>query len=172
MIKILERFFKPPASEVRRVVALIDYENIALADDAIGKGKILDFQILKEELLKIGNLDFALVFIPYDMVWGMKDLSELGYDIISCPKRRNSDKLEDKVDISIIRTVWKFSRYSEITDIAIISNDRHMLEAVNEAKNNNKKIHLFGILPKMAVVLKDYVGAENIKPVPLKNGRA
>ncbi|KKR88900.1 MAG: hypothetical protein UW50_C0001G0021 [Candidatus Wolfebacteria bacterium GW2011_GWA1_44_24] len=150
----------------RQMVVLIDYENISR--QAIMEGKILDFKKFRDELLEIGNIDFAFVFIYPDMFYGLPEITDLGFEIIACPKRTvETYKIEDTVDIHIIRIGLKLLRYKEITDIVIVSNDRHMAEIIKEAKNHGKTVHLFGT-KSVSSSLKKILESSDLKEIPLK----
>ena len=162
--------FKKLFEKKRKVVAFVDYDNIASA--AIEEGKIIDFRKLRNELLKIGKIEFAFICIPADRVYnlpiGNGGVIDLGFHILLCPKRSiESDKLEDSVDIHIIQSGLKFIDYEEITDVVIVSNDRHMIELAKQAQNYGKKVSLFGT-DKISSMLKRVVGQANVRPAPLQ----
>lgn len=163
---MFERFFE----KKRKIVAFVDYDNIASA--AIEEGKILDFKKLRNEFLKIGKIEFAFICIPADRMYnlpiGNGGVIDLGFNILLCPKRKiESDKLEDSVDIHIIQAGLKFINYDEITDVVIISNDGHMIELVKQVKNYGKSVIVFGTA-KISAALKRVVGPANVKPAPLQ----
>lgn len=151
----------------RRIIVLMDYENIAI--NAIKSGLVVDFKKLRDEIKQIGRIDFAFVVVPDQNFYAlpMADMHNLGFDIIVCPKRKlDSQKLEDAVDMSIIRIGWTFLRYEEITDVVVISNDFHMIELVREAEKQGKEVHLFG-LDQISSALKSILDPVKIHKVPL-----
>ena len=163
--------FKKLFEKKRKIVAFVDYENIASA--AIEEGKILDFKKLRSELLKIGKIEFAFICIPADRIYGLPigngGVIDLGFHILLCPKRRiESDKLEDSVDIHIIQAGLKFLGYNEITDVVIVSNDRHMIELAKEVQNSRREVIIFST-DKISSALKRVVGQANIRPAPLQS---
>jgi uncharacterized LabA/DUF88 family protein len=151
-----------------RVVVLIDYENISLS--AADKGKIVDFEKLHNFLLEFGEIISAFVFVPDHCVYSLPDnLNELGFEIILCQKRKiGSEKLEDRVDISLIKMGMKFCYFKEITHVVVVTNDGHMSEPISFAKNMKKKVSLFGT-SKIAYILTKIVTLENIHEIPLKD---
>lgn len=151
-----------------RVVVLIDYENIFLS--AAEKGKIVDFEKLHNFLLEFGEIISAFVFVPDHCIYSLPDnLNELGFEIILCQKRKiDSEKLEDRVDISLIKMGMKFCYFKEITQVVVVTNDGHMSELISIAKNMKKTVSLFGT-NKISYVLTKIVALENIHEVPLKN---
>lgn len=166
---MLERFFRGK-EKPRKIVAFVDYDNIASA--AIEEGKIIDFKKLRNELLKIGKIDFAFICIPADRIYSLSigngGVIDLGFNILLCPKKRvESDKLEDSVDIHIIQAGLKFIDYEEITDVVIVSNDGHMIELVKQCQNYRKSVIVFGTA-KISAALKRVVGPANIRPAPLQ----
>lgn len=127
-----------------RIIVIVDYENIVLGPDF----KKINFQKLREKILEIGSIDFAFVFIPPHCSDSLlrEKINNEGFDIIICSKQSKEvvDIIEDTVDIEMIRFSFKFSQYDEITDIIIISDDKHMREAEREIKNKGKKVHRWG----------------------------
>lgn len=158
---------KKENKRTRKIVALIDYENVSRR--AVELGKVVDFAKLHKELTEIGEIIFAIVYVPINYAYSLPaDLNHLGFEIILCQKFFKSDKLEDSVDINIIMDGMKFCQFDEITDVVIVSQDRHMMHLASEAKNRKKNLAIFGN-NQISKVLVNVVGIENIKPLPLKN---
>lgn len=150
----------------RRLVVFVDYENIALNDDF----KRIDWDKLLDLILGIGEIDFAFVFAPpYCLNTLSEEVNDWGFEAIDktiCQKRKkNSDKLEDTVDIHIIRFGLKFIQYKGITDIVIIGNDTHMAELKKEAKLKKVKVHIWGLNEISSALIRIVPDA---KKVPLK----
>lgn len=152
----------------KKIVALIDFENISR--HAVDKGKIVDFKKLHELLLDFGEIIFAFVFIPDHYLYSLPDnLNNLGFDIIICQTlKEESEKVEDSVDINIIQIGMKFTDLEEITDIVIVSHDKHMVHLVREAKNRNKEVSVVGT-EKISYILRQVVDIKNIYSLPLKD---
>lgn len=151
----------------RKLVALVDYENISR--HAVELGKVVDFTKLHKELTEIGEIIFAIVFTPVNYAYSLPaDLNNLGFKIVLCQKFLKSNKLEDAVDINIIMDGIKFCQFDEITDIVIVSQDRHMVHLASEAKNRKKKLTIYG-LDQISRVLVQVVGIDNTRTLPLKN---
>lgn len=149
----------------RRLVALYDYENIDLAPNF----QAVDFAKLRNQLLEIGEIIFSIVFLPPYCVNSAikKRINNEGFKTVVCDKvsKRESDKIEDTVDIEIIEWGLKFIEECErITDIVVISNDAHMIELIKEAKNRGKTVHLFGT-DEISACLRDLV--EHVEEVPV-----
>lgn len=154
----------------RKLAVLVDYMNIDLMDGAANAGKTLDFKKLREECLKIGVIEEALVFIPEHWVDNLPRISYLGFEIIVCQGIKNgSDKIEDRVDIHIIKKGWKLLKnFSSITDFVLVGHDGHMLEWVKDAQLQGKDIHIFSG-EKLNFFLKEVVSKERLYPVPLSD---
>ena len=151
----------------RKVAILVDYANIAI--QASAEKKILDFEKLLEECLQLGTVEDAFVFIPDDW-YEIPQINKLGFEIITCQGvKLDSEKLEDRVDIHIIRRAWKLLSNSNITDYVLIGHDKHMLEWVKDVKFKNRKIHIFAG-EKLSRMLKEVPGVD-LHPLPLKEKR-
>lgn len=161
-------FFSKKKKGKIKLVALIDFENISR--HAVDEGKIIDFIKLHEFLSGIGEIIFAFIFVPDHYVYSLpNNLNDLGFGIILCQKLvEGSEKLEDTVDIHIIQTGMKFINFPEITDIVIISHDKHMVHLLKEAKNFRKTISIIST-EKISQILKKVVDLKNIYKLPLKD---
>lgn len=148
----------------KRVIVLYDYENIDLQPNF----KVVDFKKLREKILEIGQIDFAFVFIPQHCIYDVmrKKINDEGFEIIVCQKKSKQEtgKLEDTVDIDLIRIGMRFLEYNEITDMVIVSGDEHMIELVKEAHKRNKKVHIYGT-EQISSALKDLI--EHVDKVPI-----
>lgn len=150
----------------KKIVALIDYENISMA--ASDDKKFVDFYELHRFLTRYGQLMFAFIFLPehYLLTIG-EDLNNLGYTIVIPQKMKAGDKIEDTADINIIQTGMKFLEFSEITGIVVVSNDHHMIHLIKEAKNKKKEVFVFGT-DKLSNVLRQLPDI-NFGNIPLKD---
>lgn len=161
-------FFSKKESRRKKVLAMVDYENIARS--AVDEGKIVDFQKLHELLLSFGEIIFAFVFLPENYISSIPaDLNLSGFDIVVCQKMtEGSAKAEDNVDMNIIQTGMKFIEFDEVTDIVIIGDDKHMSHLVREAKNRGKKVSVIGT-NNISKILRQVIDMSNIKKLPFKD---
>lgn len=166
----MRKLFRKSELEKKKLAILVDYANIA--KQFAPEKKILDFEKLLEECLKLGSIEDAFVFIP-DGWYDIPQINKLGFEIITCQGvKEDSEKIEDRVDIHIIRRAWKMLLSQTITDFVLIGHDRHMLEWVKDVKFSNKKIHIFAG-EKLSRILKEVRGVD-LHPLPLKekNGKS
>ena len=154
----------------------MDYQNVALANEAILAHKILDFEMLRQKCLEIGPVAACFLFIPSHWVdkESVKEAQKNCFFIIACHglsiREGNHHKIEDSVDIHIIKFVKSLLLdNSDITDIVVVGSDRHMLHFIQPAKWQNKVVHIFSGA-ELASVLKEVVFLKNISPLPLKEG--
>ncbi len=161
-----------PLSSKRKFLVLIDYDNIdsQLRD----KEMAFDFAGLMLELIKLGKVKHAFLFIPFESYYGLENINNLGYEIIICQKTdrlSDSDKREDKVDSRIQLITASFLEYDEITDIVILTHDKHSIETASEAIKAGKKITYFAMKDKMAKQLLDFLKKYKmeVKELPTKN---
>jgi len=116
--------------------------------------------------LKLGSIEDAFVFIP-DGWYNAPQVNKLGFEIITCQGVKESEKIEDRVDIHIIRRAWKLAQDSRITDFVLVGHDHHMLEWIKDVKFSNKKIHIFAG-EKISYILKEVPGVD-LHSLPLKD---
>lgn len=149
----------------KRVLVLGDYENLALNQDF----NKIDWKKLISLILEIGKIDFAFMFAPpYCLNTLPEEINDWGFEAIMCQKRhkdKNSEKLEDTVDIHIIRFGMKFLHHKEITDIVILGNDVHMVELIKEARLKKVDVHVWGLNEISSALIRIVPDA---KKVPLK----
>lgn len=169
MKRFLSRLKRKKKSE-KRLAVLIDYVNIDMMDGAANHGKVLDFKKLREKCLEIGAIEELLVFIPEHWVDNLPRISHLGFDIFVCQGIKNgSSKIEDRVDIHIIRKGWKLLKNSSsITDFILVGHDGHMLEWIKDVQLQGKDVHIFSG-EKLNFFLKEVVPKERLYPVPLSS---
>ncbi|TSD02376.1 MAG: hypothetical protein Athens071424_117 [Parcubacteria group bacterium Athens0714_24] len=150
----------------RKVLALIDYENITKC--SVEKGQIVDFKALRNFLKNIGEIMFAFIFLPDHYVYSLPDdLNNLGYQIVLCQRLKGQERDKDMVDSQLNLTGSIFCQFSEITDIVIVSNDADMVRLAGLAEMRGKRIHVVGT-DKLSSVYKKVVDVENIHELPLK----
>lgn len=150
------------------VVALIDWENMENAAKDVNK--TIDYKKLIKLLRGFGPLKLAMIFIPENQINKLPhNIELLGFRPIPCWRmKEGSEKIEDTVDINIIETGIEFCEFSEITDVIISSNDKHMVRLVPKIKNMGKTVHILGTL-KISYVLRGILEKENIhENFPLK----
>ncbi len=152
----------------KKLAVLVDYMNIDLMDGAANAGKVLDFKKLRDECLKIGIIEEAIVFVPGHWAENLPKIDHLGFEITLCQGvRSGSNKIEDRVDIHIIRKGWKLLKNcSSITDFCLVGHDGHMLEWIKDVQLQGKAIHIFSG-EKLNFFLKEVVPKERLYPVPL-----
>ncbi|MBI4993675.1 NYN domain-containing protein [Candidatus Wolfebacteria bacterium] len=130
----------------KRIVVFIDFENII---KNLEFNISIDFKKLRSMLLEIGNIDFVNVYIPshligYDEM--LREFDDFGCRFIYCPKsavKTDTIKLEDTVDIHMIKDAQYFAQFKEITGLVIMSADKHMVHCVNAFKNDGKIVHVW-----------------------------
>lgn len=153
----------------KKVIAFVDLENIT--QTVVEKGKIIDFEKLSEFIRTFGEVVFADIYIPenyFDFIRSnFYNLNLLGFRIICCKKMADgSDKIEDTVDINMIKDGMKYLEIApDITHIVIVGNDKHMAHLINEAKNRKKEVILIGT-DEISSVLKKVVSMDKIKLLP------
>jgi len=152
----------------KRLMILVDYKNISDARGVADEGLMLDFQRLRDQCLEIGVIDEAFVFVPNHWASDLpSEINNLGFEIVACQGvKTESKKIEDTVDIHIIRRAWKaLNNNPYLTDVVLVGHDGHMNEWVKEAKMRRKKIHIFAT-EKMSYLLKQ--SYDFSFPLPLK----
>lgn len=152
----------------RKTIALIDFENIKKS--ATIKGGIIDFKKLREMVANIGEILFSFVFIPdHRSVDLPSDINSEGFEVIVCQRTKDgTGKLEDTVDVHIIKMGMKFCNFQEVTDIVIVGHDGHMIHLVSEANNRKKKVSSIGIKEVMSKALIRVVDVNDIYDLPIK----
>lgn len=160
----------------RKLVVVVDYQNVALANEAILAHKILDFEMLRQRCLEIGPVAACFLFIPSHWVdkESVKEAEKNCFFVITChgvsAQNGTNHKIEDSVDIHIIKFVSSLLLdNSDITDIVVVGSDRHMLHFIQPAKWQDKTVHIFSGA-ELASVLKEVIFSKNIHPLPLKEG--
>lgn len=160
----------------KKLVVVVDYQNVALANEAVLAHKILDFEMLRQRCLEIGPVAACFLFIPSHWVdkESVREAEKNCFFIIACHgvalQAENHHKIEDTVDIQIIKFVRSLLLdNSDITDIVVVGSDKHMLHFIQPAKWQDKMIHIFSGA-ELASVLKEVVFSKNIHPLPLKEG--
>ncbi len=161
--------------EEKHLAILIDYENVSL--EAAIKGKILDFERIRDICLEIGIIDFAYIFAPTHMIsYRLPEyIHNKGFDVIACPfspnnGERSGEKLKDKdrVDMRMIETGWRLINRARITHLVIVTHDGDFVTLVNHATSQRKKVFIIAG-ENISCVLKEAVGASNVFPLPLKD---
>lgn len=155
----------------KSMVVIIDYKNVA--DTATSEYKILDFKKLREKCLEISPVIACFVFIPdhWTNISSMAEAQRYGFFVMCCYGVKDfPDTIEDSVDIHIIKFVEKLLvSNKKITDICLVGCDKDMNHWVQSAQWGGKKIHIFAG-KNLSHILRDSVNAEDIHPVPLKDG--
>lgn len=157
----------------RRLIAFIDYDNV---DSNLRKyEQRLDFVELMKKLLEIGEVEFAIVFIPYGSYYSLPNINKLGFEIVVCQKLDEfglfeSEKREDKVDSRMAMIGKTFLEYKEITDVVFLTHDWHSNELFSECVKKRKKITFFANSSDMKFVLRELLEDFGIavKPLPAK----
>lgn len=157
----------------RRLIAFIDYDNI---DSNLRKyEQRLDFIELMKQFLEIGEVEFAIVFIPYGSYYSLPNINKLGFEIMVCQKLDElslvePEKREDKVDSRMAMIGKTFLEYKEITDVVFLTHDWHSNELFSECLKKRKRITFFANPNDMKFVLRELLenfGIE-IRPLPAK----
>lgn len=135
----------------------------------------IDFSKLMTDLLKIGMVKHVFLFIPFGSYHDLPpNINNLGYEIIVCQKMdkiSDSEKREDKVDSRMSLLAQNFLGYEDITDVVIMTHDKHSIELASEAVKGRKNVIYFAIEDEMARELKKFIEDYNINvyPVPKKD---
>jgi len=166
---LLQRLgLKPEAEKKNRLAILVDYENISR--EAALTGKILDFDKLLNECLRVGFIDFAFVFVPSHLV--SFRLPEYIYNkgayIISCPsayKENTELKEKDRVDTIMTEVGLKLVERTDLTHIVIVSHDGDFVRLANQAKFHDKKVVAIAS-EHISFLLKQVV--DIVYPLPFK----
>ncbi len=154
------------------LLVFIDYDNID--SHLMNHGKKIDFSELMMDLLKIGKVRHIFLFIPFGSYHGLPpNINNLGYEIIVCQKMDRIDdpeKREDKVDSRMALMSKNFLSYEDITDVVIITHDKHSIEMASEAVKGGKNVIYFAIKDEMARELQEFTEDYdiNVLPVPTK----
>ena len=154
------------------LLVLIDYDNID--SHLMSHGRRIDFSKLMIDLLKIGKVKHVFLFIPFGSYHGLPpNINNLGYEIIVCQKMDmidDSEKREDKVDSRMALMAKNFLSYEDITDVVIMTHDRHSIEMAAEAVKDDKIVSYFAIKNEMARDLQEFFEEYNINvyPIPTK----
>ena len=129
-----------------KILMLIDFENLRIS---AGEGVLPDKfsiesgfnRVIKAITKEIGEIVGVFVFLPSDRasIWG-RDLDEMGFNIIQCPKRKIKNGTEqDSTDSRLLDLgEWLVNNVKNITHICIGSGDRDF----NELR---KKVALKGL---------------------------
>lgn len=151
----------------RRIVALIDYDNIS---SALAKYKLkLNFADLMLQMTNLGKVDFALVFIPYSSYHYLTKINNLGYELVVCQKMdplQEAEKREDKVDSRMAMVGKSFLEYKEITDVILITHDKHSIELASEVIKAGKGLIYFSLEDDMGEELLDFIKSYDITVYP------
>lgn len=151
----------------RRLIVLIDYDNV---DGCLRRfSGSLDFAELMKSLTEIGEVDFALIFMPFTAYHSLPKINNLGFEIVVCQKMdgQTSEKREDKVDSRIALTGMNFLKYKEITDFVILTHDKHSIELASEILKKGKILTFFACVECMGRELKEFIENCQIKIIPL-----
>jgi hypothetical protein len=83
----------------------------------------------------------------------------------------DSEKREDKVDSRMALMAKNFLSYEDITDVVIMTHDRHSIEMAAEAFKDGKKVSYFAIKDEMARDLQEFIEEYNINvfSIPAKD---
>lgn len=153
--------------EKRRIVALIDYDNI---NSALANYKLkLNFADLMLQMTNFGKVDFALVFIPYSSYHYLPKINNLGYEMVVCQKMdplQDAEKREDKVDSRMAMVGKSFLEYKEITDVILMTHDKHSIEFASEVIKAGKGLIYFALEDNMSEELNDFIKSYNIAVYP------
>lgn len=153
----------------RLAVVLVDFENVKR--NATVNGGLVDFEKLRDIITEeIGEILFSFVFIPdhKDEAIGLPpDINDRGFEIVVCQRTKDTDKLEDTVDVHIIKMGIKFCNFEEVSNIVIVGHDGHMSHLVSEAKNRKKRITIIGIKELMSRILTKVVDSKDIYSLPI-----
>jgi len=153
---------------MKKVAVLVDYENIAFSK--ISEGKVVDFPALIETIRgEIGVVKVALAFLPIGVSLSddtIRELDKAGIDCVVCPRYdTSSGKEKDRVDSRMIALAKKlFDEHSDVTDIALVSNDGDFTPLATFFKQRGKFVTLFGI-GKISGALRQVVNLTRGVPV-------
>lgn len=150
-----------------RLGVFLDYENIS--KEAALENKSIDFEALRKELLKIGHIAFAFIFIPEHLVTYSlpRYVYDKGFYVVACPGSGNG-KEKDRVDTNMTEMGIRLIEHSDITDLVIVSRDSDFVRLANYARFHGKKVIVFAG-KKVSFILKEV--ADEIFPIPVKEGR-
>lgn len=151
----------------RRIIALIDYDNIssALANHQL-KLNFADFML---QMTNIGKIDFAFVIIPYSTYHYLPKINNLGYELVVCQKMDplgEAEKREDKVDSRTALIGKSFLEYKEITDVILATHDKHSIELASEVIKSGKGLIYFALENEMGEELLDFIKSYDITIYP------
>ncbi|OIO32658.1 MAG: hypothetical protein COZ49_00365 [Candidatus Yonathbacteria bacterium CG_4_10_14_3_um_filter_47_65] len=162
-------FWGGERGKMRKVAVLVDYENMILA--SVPAGQVIDFDSLMRSIRdEIGVVKVAMAFLPLGAFLSdqtIRNLDEVGIDCVACPRYdvAGTGKEKDKVDSRMIALAKKlFDEHSDVTDIAIISNDGDFTPLVTFFQHRGKTVTLFG-LGEISGALKRVVDIVRIAPV-------
>lgn len=161
-----------PRKKEKNLLVLIDYDNID--SRLMNREKKLDFAELMIMLVEIGKVKHAFVFMPFQSYHGLENINNLGYEIIICQKMDilvETGKREDKVDTRMQMLAEDFLDYKEITDVVILTHDRHSIETASKAVKHKKIVSYFAIKNEMAKQLQDFIKNYKLEvyELPTKN---
>lgn len=164
-------FRKKKKDRKRGLLVLIDYDNID--SHLMMHNQRIDFSELMMDLLRIGKVKHVFLFIPFGSYHGLPpNINNLGYEIIVCQKMDkiridDLDKREDKVDSRMALMAKNFLDYNDITDIIIMTHDKHSIELAAEAIKGDKEVSYFAIKEEMGRDLQDFIEEYNINVFPI-----
>lgn len=156
----------------RKVVILLDYENISI--EVTSQSKLLDLRGTIDFCVKnIGPVIASFAFVPVSA--HIKDVVkwcyEAGFFPVLCPKIQNEKvvKDKDKTDSIMIDFAERMlDENHEVTDVAILTHDGDFVPLVNFLRSRGKHV-LLGTLGKISQDLRSIVGHESIFDVPTKS---
>ena len=151
----------------KKWVLLVD---AGLTKHAAMMGKVVDWQALKRLLAGRGPIVLPILFAPAGLTHIFTAARRQGFFIVAAPEARyDADKLEDSVDIDLIRLGEALGLISD-PDIGfmVVSNDRHMTNLVASLQFLGKEVMIVGT-EDIAGAMKEVAGVDSVLALPLSD---
>lgn len=156
-------------AERNRFIVLIDFENLVknILIGLPGQGYSITQYLAKivEDISQQGEIIGAFAFAPghLAMEWG-ETFHGLGFYIISCPKIRGEEELQDQdtTDSTLIKFGhMMIEKINDLTHICLGSGDKHFAPFLKQTKDKGLKITIvagsYGSLANELIKLADNV---------------
>lgn len=158
----------------RRVVILLDYENLSIA--ITSRSLLLDVKELISFCVKnIGTVLASFVFLPVspNIIDTVREYHGAGFFTVVCPKLQGEPPLKEKdlVDSIMIDFAKRMlDENHEVTDVVILTHDGDFVPLVNFLRARGKIVSL-GVFEKEKISreLQRLVGFKSIFEVPTKS---
>lgn len=158
LIKIWRKFF--PKKE--KVAVVIDGENLYKSLIDLGGLRITNFEEFKKRLLKEGQELTKLPIYctsvdprnPRKNLRFFKYLNSQGYEVKSKPLLIEREA-KSEIDPLVAACIYRCAAEVDINTIILVSGDRHFIEAVNFAKEQEKKVIVISLAASLSKELED-----------------